>query len=33
VEAIADGMATLFERLEKENSAVVRAVLGHWLFG
>lgn len=33
VEAIADGMATLFERLEKENSAAVRAVLGHWLFG
>ncbi|MEP3333183.1 Fic family protein [Sedimentitalea sp.] len=33
VEAIADGMDALFERLENEESAAVRAVLGHWLFG
>ena len=33
VEAIADGMDALFERLESEESAAVRAILGHWLFG
>ena len=33
VEAIADGMDALFERLEYEDSAAVRAVLGHWLLG
>ena len=33
VEAIADGMETLFKRLENEDSAAVRAVLGHWLLG
>lgn len=33
VEAIADGMEALFERLENEDSAAVRAVLGHWLLG
>ncbi|WP_108816660.1 Fic family protein [Loktanella sp. Alg231-35] len=33
VEAIASGMATLFERLENEDSTAVRAVLGHWLLG
>ena len=26
-------MDALFERLESEQSAAVRAVLGHWLFG
>lgn len=33
VEAIADGMEALFDRLENEDSAAVRAVLGHWLLG
>ncbi|MCB1466777.1 MAG: Fic family protein [Rhizobiaceae bacterium] len=33
VEAISDGMATLFYRLQHEESAAVRAVLGHWLLG
>lgn len=33
VEAIADGMDALFERLESEETAAVRAILGHWLFG
>lgn len=33
VEAIADGMEALFERLQEEESAAVRAVLGHWLLG
>ena len=33
MEAIADGMETLFKRLENEDSAAVRAVLGHWLLG
>ncbi len=33
VEAIADGMEALFEQLQKEKSAAVRAVLGHWLLG
>ena len=33
VEAIADGMQALFERLHEEESAAVRAVLGHWLLG
>lgn len=32
-EAIAYAMDTLFERLENEDSAAVRAVLGHWLLG
>lgn len=33
VEAIADGMEALFERLQGEESAAVRAVLGNWLLG
>ena len=33
VEAISDGMAVLFHRLQHEESAAVRAVLGHWLLG
>lgn len=33
VEAVADGMEELFVRLTSETSAVVRAVLGHWLIG
>lgn len=33
VEAIADGMDALFDRLQEEESAAVRAVLGHWLLG
>ncbi len=32
-EAIRDAMPTLFDLLEKETVASVRAVLGHWLFG
>lgn len=32
-EALSDGMAALFDRLEEERSAAARAVLGHWLFG
>jgi hypothetical protein len=32
-EAVNDAMMTFTELLEKEESAIVRAVLGHWLFG
>lgn len=32
-EAVNDAMAALFESLEREPEAGVRAVLGHWLFG
>lgn len=32
-EAVRDAMATLFDLLENEREAGVRAVLGHWLFG
>jgi fido (protein-threonine AMPylation protein) len=32
-EAVRDAMPTLFELIESEPSAAVRAVLGHWLFG
>ena len=32
-EAIRDAMPALFDLLEKETVASVRAVLGHWLFG
>jgi hypothetical protein len=32
-EAVRDAMPTLFELLENETHAGVRAVLGHWLFG
>lgn len=32
-EAVRDAMPTLFELMEKEPHAGVRAVLGHWLFG
>lgn len=32
-EAVRDAMPALFELLEKETHAGVRAVLGHWLFG
>lgn len=32
-EAVADGMNGLFDLLEAENEASVRAVLGHWLVG
>lgn len=33
VEAVADGMQELFEQLQAEESAAVRAVFGHWLLG
>ncbi len=32
-EAVRDAMPTLFDLLERETEASVRAVLGHWLFG
>ncbi len=32
-ETVRDAMPTLFDLLEKETVASVRAVLGHWLFG
>jgi fido (protein-threonine AMPylation protein) len=32
-EAVRDAMPALFDLLEKETEASVRAVLGHWLFG
>lgn len=32
-EAVADGMNALFDLLEAEKEASVRAVLGHWLVG
>jgi len=32
-EAVRDGMAALFDLLEKETEPSVRAVLGHWTFG
>jgi hypothetical protein len=32
-EAVNDAMSTLFTMLESESEAIVRAVLGHWLFG
>jgi Fic family protein len=32
-EAVRDAMPVLFDLLEKEKEAAVRAVLGHWLFG
>ncbi|MER9769894.1 Fic family protein [Mesorhizobium sp. M0189] len=32
-EAVADGMHELFDLLEAEKEASVRAVLGHWLVG
>lgn len=32
-EAVNHAMTTFTELLEKEQSAIVRAVLGHWLFG
>ena len=32
-EAVNDAMATLFDLLESEQAAIVRAILGHWLFG
>ncbi|MBZ9605842.1 Fic family protein [Phyllobacterium chamaecytisi] len=32
-EAVADGMIALFDLLEAEKEASVRAVLGHWLLG
>lgn len=32
-EAVRDAMPTLFDLLEREPEAGVRAVLGHWLFG
>ena len=32
-EAVRDAMPTLFDLLEKETVASVRAVLGHWMFG
>ena len=32
-DAVADAMAALFERLNEEPIAIVRAVLGHFLFG
>ena len=32
-EAVNDATAALIDLLEKEESAIVRAVLGHWLFG
>lgn len=32
-EAVNDALATLLDVLEKETSPIVRAVLGHWLFG
>jgi len=32
-EAVNDAMTTFIELLEKEESAMVGAVLGHWLFG
>ena len=32
-EAVRDAMPTLFDLLESEREAGVRAVLGHWLFG
>ena len=31
--AVSDAMAALFDLLETEAHAIVRAVLGHWLFG
>lgn len=33
VEAVADGMEELFEQLNTEPSASVRAVFGHWMMG
>jgi hypothetical protein len=32
-EAVTDALTVLLESLEKEQAAIVRAVLGHWLFG
>ena len=32
-EAVTDSLSTLFDLLENEQSPIVRAVLGHWLFG
>ena len=32
-EAVRDAMPALFDLLEEEKEAAVRAVLGHWLFG
>jgi len=32
-EAVVDAMRVLFDLLEQENEAAVRAVLGHWLIG
>lgn len=32
-DAVSDAMTTFTALLEKEPSAIVRAVLGHWLFG
>jgi hypothetical protein len=32
-DAVNDALTVLFDLLEKEQAAVVRAVLGHWLFG
>lgn len=32
-EAVRDAMPALFDLLESETEAAVRAVLGHWLFG
>lgn len=31
--ALSDVMFSLFDLLEKEENAIVRAILGHWLFG
>jgi hypothetical protein len=31
--ALSDAMSALFDLLESEDNAIVRAILGHWLFG
>ena len=31
--AVSDAMAALLDSLESEQEPIVRAVLGHWLFG
>jgi fido (protein-threonine AMPylation protein) len=33
VEVVRDAMSALFDLLEQEDNAAVRAVLGHWMFG
>ena len=32
-EAVTDAMSALLDLLESESKPIVRAVLGHWLFG